>query len=241
MQLFPLTPEPGLTRDATSSLAEQLAARFAQRIGQRLMTPGARLPSVRACAKSHGVSPTTVVGAYDLLQAQGLVEARPQRGFFVRRAASLVQPAAQRAGPPPLPLPVDATALIRSMFQVQGGLPAPAMGMLPVEWLDATLLQRALRRVAAADANQWLRYGDPAGDLGLRCALSHRLADLAVEILMPRDERKSALARFGDEFRKHISTEILHLIHDQRKHVVHRFTLITLACVNHEFRDEHRA
>ena len=180
MQLLPLTPEPGLTRDATSSLAEQLAERFVQRIGQRLMPPGTRLPSVRACAKSHRVSPTTVVGAYDLLQAQGLVEARPQRGFFVRGAAALALPAVQRAGPPPLPLPVDATALIRSMFQVQGGLPAPAMGMLPVEWLDATLLQRALRRVATADASQWLRYGDPAGDPALRSALSRRLADLGI-------------------------------------------------------------
>ena len=65
-----------------SGLAEQLAARFAERIEQRLLAAGARLPSVRDCAARHGVSPSTVVGAYDLLQARGLVEARPQRGFF---------------------------------------------------------------------------------------------------------------------------------------------------------------
>ena len=49
-----------------------------------LLPPGARLPSVRDARAAHRVSPATVVGAYDLLQAQGLVEARPQRGFFVR-------------------------------------------------------------------------------------------------------------------------------------------------------------
>jgi DNA-binding transcriptional MocR family regulator len=51
------------------------------------------LPSVRECAARHGVSPSTVVGAYDLLQAQGLVQARPQRGFFVRAAMTGRDPA----------------------------------------------------------------------------------------------------------------------------------------------------
>jgi DNA-binding transcriptional MocR family regulator len=165
-------------------LAEQLAARFAERIEQRLLAAGARLPSVRDCAARHGVSPSTVVGAYDLLQARGLVEARPQRGFFVR-----VQPAtggatrgpvrgAARSTLPPTP-PVDATALIRGMLQAQHGRPAPGMGTLPPAWLDAPLLQRALRR-RLQDAEAWLGYGDPAGDATLRAALSRRLADLGL-------------------------------------------------------------
>jgi hypothetical protein len=74
---------------------------------------------------------------------------------------------------------VDATALIRSMFQAQGGLPAPGMGTLPEAWLDATLLQRTLRRVCQTP-QAWLRYGDPAGNVPLRQALVPRLADLGV-------------------------------------------------------------
>mgnify|MGYP001788274751 CR=1 FL=1 len=142
-------PEP-FTRSASASLAGQLAGRFADRIQQRLLAPGARLPSVRDCAERHGVSPSTVVGAYDLLQARGLVQARPQRGFFVRDLARDGAPAShpenarQRSPGSALPAPVDATALIRSMFQAQGGLPAPGMGTLPEAWLDAPLLQRAL-------------------------------------------------------------------------------------------------
>ena len=176
-----------LARDAGPTLTEQLALRFADRIGQRLLPPGARLPSVRGCARSHGVSPATVVGAYDLLQAQGLVEARPQRGFFVREPAA---GAAARgpSGTPPRPArpaprsaPIDATALMRSMFQPPSALPAPGIGTLPEDWLDPGLLQRALRRVSgAASAPGWLGYGHPAGDPGLRTALSRRLADLGV-------------------------------------------------------------
>ena len=171
-----------LTRDAGSTLAEQLAQRFAERIQQRLLPPGARLPSVRDCATRHRVSPSTVVGAYDLLQAQGLVHAKPQRGFFVRDAALPARAAGPASGArPSRPAPVDATALIRSMFQVQGGLPAPGMGTLPEDWLDAALLQRALKRVCGAGAAAgWLRYGDPAGDPGLRASLSQRLADIGI-------------------------------------------------------------
>ena len=171
-------PAAALARGHDTTLAEQLARRFAERIGQRLLPPEARLPSVRACARQQRVSASTVVAAYDLLQAQGLVEARPQRGFFVRAQAPQTAPQAQRANA--RPVPVDATALIRGMFQVQGGLPAPGMGTLPEDWLDAALLQRALRHVARSSADAWLRYGDPQGDAGLRAALVRRLADLAI-------------------------------------------------------------
>ena len=174
--------EPALiSRASSASLSEQLAQRFADRIGQRLLAPGARLPSVRDCAQRHGVSPSTVVGAYDLLQARGLVQARPQRGFFVREApapAGLAR-AAPAAATVPRPAPVDATALIRSMFQSQGGLPAPGMGTLPESWLDPGVLQRALRRVCSTP-EPWLRYGDPAGSPALRGALARRLGDLGV-------------------------------------------------------------
>ncbi|MBL8333188.1 MAG: PLP-dependent aminotransferase family protein [Rubrivivax sp.] len=169
---------PPLGRDSSATLSEQLAARFADRIGQRLLAPGARLPSVRDCATRHRVSPSTVVAAYDLLQAQGLVEARPQRGFFVRGPRPLPAPVAAAA---PRPAPVDATALIRSMFHARGGPPAPGLGTLPEDWLDAALLQRALRRAtSAAAASAWLRYGDPAGSPALRQALVRRLGDLGI-------------------------------------------------------------
>lgn len=80
-----------LTRSSNHTLTEQLAERFAERIRSRLLPAGARLPSVRECARQQGVSPYTVVAAYDQLQAQGLVEARSQRGFFVRDFVPRIQ------------------------------------------------------------------------------------------------------------------------------------------------------
>lgn len=200
-------PSPGdaLLRQAAQPLGSQLAALYAERIRQRTLTAGARLPSVRDCARQHRVSPSTVVSAYDQLQAQGLVEARRQRGFFVRGPAGRLRSTAEAlpAEAQALPPPVDATALIRGMFQlVPGGAampqhaPAargsataaagrpgiglagqgPGQGTLPDSWLDAALVGRALRR-ALPHAAQALHYGEPAGDAELRAALSRRLGD----------------------------------------------------------------
>jgi DNA-binding transcriptional MocR family regulator len=174
----------GLARDTDITLTDQLSARFAERIRQRLMAPGSRLPSVRECARRHGVSPHTVVAAYDRLLAQGLVEARKQRGFFVREPAPFsIAPAGRTTAPPPKPpLPNSATMLIRGMFQPPGTQPMPGLGTLPVEWLDLGVLASALRRVSAGSrlGELALRYGDPAGDARLRNVLAARLADFGV-------------------------------------------------------------
>lgn len=193
-----------LARDAATTLTDQLADRFAAAIRDRLMPAGTRLPSVRDCARRHRVSPYTVVQAYDRLQAQGLVESRRQRGFFVRSGEPPAQAPSARAGrgrpglsstasapeaasddAAPLhrpPLPVSATMLIRGMLHGASRLPAPGLGTLPEDWLDLPLLAAALRKVTqgALLGPLALRYGEPAGDPRLRAALSQRLADHGV-------------------------------------------------------------
>lgn len=174
---------PPLSRDSALPLAEQLAGRFAEMIRQHHLSPGARLPSVRACAQTHGVSPYTVVAAYDQLLARGLVESRPQRGFFVR--AQPVGPA-RATTPTPHPFqpstPIDATTLIRGMFHEPGTRPMPGLGTLPPAWLDAAMLGAALRKVTQGERLEALslHYGEPQGDQRLRDALSHRMAELGL-------------------------------------------------------------
>ncbi len=176
-----------LTRTSTQSLTGQLAARFAERIRTRLLAPGARLPSVRECARQQGVSPHTVVAAYDQLLAQGLIEARRQRGFFVRDSASASQDArvAVEAGRPvrPLPgIPADASSLIRGMFHRQSDKPQPGMGVFPPDWMDTTFMPTSLRRLTGTRALQEisLQYGEPAGDSALRRSLSQKLVSLDI-------------------------------------------------------------
>lgn len=186
-----------LLRASSQSLTEQLAARFAERIQTQLLAPGTRLPSVRQCAQQQGVSPSTVVAAYDQLLAQGLVEARPNRGFFVRNralAGDLIALGAMDSGIEPVAfrtmkggfeaqhVPVNATALIRGMFHGHGDKPQPGMGVFPPDWLETSFMPAAIRRVTSTRALQAfsLQYGEPAGDMGLRQSLSNKLISLNI-------------------------------------------------------------
>lgn len=185
-----------LMRSAAQSLTEQLAERFAARIRDRLLAPGSRLPSVRQCARQHQLSPSTVVAAYDLLLAQGLVESRPQRGFFVRnwmpksplssteRPATAIELEANvgRVKPDALTAPINATALIRGMFHPTGSRPQPGMGVFPPDWMATHFMTAAVRKVTSSAALQEssLKYGEPMGDSDLRRVLSARLAGLGL-------------------------------------------------------------
>ena len=186
-----------LVKVASQSLSGQLAARLAVRMSSGLMAPGSRLPSVRQCAQQQGVSPSTVVAAYDQLLAQGLVEARRNQGFYVRNRAHAPESAAQAAidlevneaassgvqnGFQAQHVPVNATALIRGMFHGQSDKPQPGMGVFPPDWLETTFMPAAVRRVTSTRALQAfsLQYGEPAGDLGLRQSLSQKLIGLNI-------------------------------------------------------------
>ena len=186
-----------LMKTASQSLTEQLCNRFAERIRTRLLAPGARLPSVRLCAQQQGVSPSTVVAAYDQLLAQGLVEARRNRGFYVREmpVASDLQgqvaiktiasgglATAAGASGAAQHVPVSATALIRGMFHGSSDKPQPGMGVFPPDWLETSFMPAAIRKVSSRRALQSfsLQYGEPAGDSTLRQALSQKLAVHAI-------------------------------------------------------------
>ena len=179
-----------LTRTPAQTLTEQLSARFAERIHNRLLAPGTRLPSVRVCAQQQGVSPHTVVAAYDRLLAQGLVEARRQRGFYVRNRSATPVDIAEAATKiiakdvAPQQATADASTLIRGMFHRHSDKPQPGMGVLPPDWFASTFLPAALRRVINGRALQELslQYGEPAGDSVLRASLSRKLAGIGIEV-----------------------------------------------------------
>ncbi|KAA6096122.1 PLP-dependent aminotransferase family protein [Pantoea sp. B_9] len=66
------------------TLYQQLADSFAESIHQGTLKPGKRLPAIRRVAQSHQVSINTVLSAWHILEDRGLIEARPQSGYYVR-------------------------------------------------------------------------------------------------------------------------------------------------------------
>src|SRR5215472_17554033 len=80
--------------DCEDSLYKQVAVRISELIEHGTLRPGERVPSVRRCSEQQNVSIATVMQAYRLLEDRGVIEARPQSGYYVRL---------QRWTPPPEP------------------------------------------------------------------------------------------------------------------------------------------
>lgn len=76
---------------AQVNLYEHLADELDALIANRVFAPGDRLPSIRHLAQQKRLSISTVMQALRLLEDRGLIDARPQAGFYVRhRARNLV-------------------------------------------------------------------------------------------------------------------------------------------------------
>ena len=114
---------------------EKLAGELAGMIAGGMLSHGDRLPSVRRLAKERRLSVSTVVQALRQLEDRGLVEARPQSGFFVRRArATHAEPQARST--PEAPMPVDISQRLVRVLQA-GTRPgvAPLAAALPASEL----------------------------------------------------------------------------------------------------------
>ncbi|WP_374567994.1 PLP-dependent aminotransferase family protein [Ideonella sp.] len=101
---------------------ERYADEIADLIGQQTLRPGDRLPSVRQASTQRQISPSTVFQAYYLLEARGLIQARPRSGYYVC-AASVASKAAP-AEPAPSQPPAGSTkvAISELVFEVLGAM-----------------------------------------------------------------------------------------------------------------------
>jgi DNA-binding transcriptional MocR family regulator len=75
------------------------------------LRPGHRVPSVRRMSLQREVSVSTVVQAYTVLENRGLIEARPQSGYYVRAQAGIRAPEPRLARPMAQPSTVGVSDL----------------------------------------------------------------------------------------------------------------------------------
>ncbi|MGX9220199.1 aminotransferase-like domain-containing protein [Massilia varians] len=176
------TPVLRLARDSGEPLADQIVRLVAARIDERLLRPGARMPSIRQFAASHGVSPFTVVTSYDRLVAQGYLDSRRGAGFFVRGRTPAPAGPADRALAPAgsAGASLDVAWLIRNMFRQSPLQHSPGAGVLPADWLDGPAVARALASLSRQNSAAFLGYGAPQGFLLLRQQLQRKLAEFEI-------------------------------------------------------------
>ncbi len=97
---------------------EQIAAGIVELIKSGTFGPGDRLPSLRQLSRQEGVSVSTAMQAYYLLEAQGWIEPRERSGFYVRVALPGALPEPEITSPVADPTAVSMRQLVTRVVLV---------------------------------------------------------------------------------------------------------------------------
>ena len=159
-------------------LYEAVAQDIANLVRDGTLRPGERIPSVRRLSVQKRVSISTVLQAYSVLENTGVIEARPQSGYYVR---------AKRERPlePALSSPSAAATFVGVNALVERTLVArKRSGIVPLgeacpspELLPTAKLRRLLASVSARHAVSLTAYAFPPGNEKLRRQIARHALD----------------------------------------------------------------
>ena len=154
---------------------EQLARFITTLVDVGTLMPGARAPSLRAISRDRKVSMATAMQAYRLLEDRGVLEARPQSGFYVARRAPARQPP-KTSRPPARATSVSVSGVIVKLLEHASDPKLVPLGCaIPgADLLDASRLDRHLARIAREHGRDYNIYTGPQGDEPLRREIARR-------------------------------------------------------------------
>ena len=169
------------------NLYESLAADIESQVARGVLLEGDKLPSVRQTSQHRNLSISTVLRAYSMLESRGVIESRPQSGYYVRaRTSAALRPVAAPVAPTlVLSSEVDVSRLVLSTLRTirtQGAVPlgSPYPDPSPFPWPRISQYANALAR----RARHWCVMDDlPPGNPELirQIARRHMENGLAVD------------------------------------------------------------
>lgn len=155
---------------------QEIADQIASLIARGTLRAGERIPSVRKSSTQHKVSAGTVLQAFDQLEARGLIEARPQSGYYVRLQHAGFAPEPKSSAPRTRAVELDVSELVFGVLEqikhrelVPFGSAFPSPELFPLARLN---------RMAASAARRlkpWASVDDlPPGNAELRHQIALR-------------------------------------------------------------------
>lgn len=173
-------PESAVLRrrspQARATKYEQVADDLARLIESGTYRPGDRIPSVRQMSVRQQVSVTTILQAYAALENRGLIEARPQSGYYVRSHIPRPAPEPEISAPQPDPAQVGMRELTMMVLHdtsnpelIQLGTAVPNPALLPTAKLN-----RILTTIARTIGTKSGEYDFPPGCEALRVQVAQR-------------------------------------------------------------------
>lgn len=156
--------------DRTEHKYVEVADRIETLIENEVLKVGDKLLSVRALSKEQGISMSTAFQAYYSLESKGLIEARPQSGYYVRYSPRFTRDLPRASEPLDEAVPVTIDDMINSVYVNlnSGGLLNFSMATPAIELLPVAKLNKAVA-LALRDSNtSCLHYEHIQGSIALR-------------------------------------------------------------------------
>jgi DNA-binding transcriptional MocR family regulator len=178
MQISPLEATSG------TNLYEAVAGRIEWLIDNETLRPGDRIPSVRKMHRQLSVSISTVMQAYRILEDRGLIEARPQSGYYVRRSLRRRLEEPTVAKPTKSARRVRISSLSYSLVDKldQPGFVKLGRAIADPELMPTKALNRIMGQVLRNHPNDSHSYDTPAGCEQLRIQIARRMLDAGVSV-----------------------------------------------------------
>jgi DNA-binding transcriptional MocR family regulator len=155
---------------------EELAQFITALVDGGTLPPGSRVPSLRQISRQRRISLSTALQGYRLLEDRGVLEARPQSGYYVVRRSTIALKTPAITRPPARPASVAVSGVVAKLLE-HGADPrlVPLGCAIPsAELLAAGKLDRFLARAARTRGTDYNIYTAPQGDLRLRQEIARR-------------------------------------------------------------------
>src|SRR5262245_59800781 len=149
---------------------EETARFITDLVDNGTLIPGARVPSLREITRRRGVSLSTALQAYRALEDRGVLQARPQSGFYVANGAQVRLETPSISRPPARAATVVVGGVVSKLLEYAANPDLVPLGCaIPdAKLLAAGRLDRFLARVASQKGVDYDTYTVPKGDPRLR-------------------------------------------------------------------------
>jgi DNA-binding transcriptional MocR family regulator len=166
----------GRTRAARPFRYEETARFITDLVDRGTLLPGARVPSLRQITTQRGVSLSTALQAYRALENRGVLQARPQSGFYVAKGAPILLGTPTPSRPPGRATAVTVSGVVPKLLEYAADPALVPLGCaIPdPELLAAGRLDRFLARAARVKGLEYNTYTAPKGDPRLRREIARR-------------------------------------------------------------------
>lgn len=158
---------------------QELAERVADLIRQGTYPAGERIPSVRQTSEQQNLSISTVLQAYALLERKGLIESRPQSGYYVRARVEERLPEPETSSPQLDPSHVSLHDLVMMLMRDSADPNLAQLGAA-LPHIDPKLSQtinRIMAKIIRQQAVGVHEYHFPPGLDSLRVQIARRMVN----------------------------------------------------------------